>query len=735
MSIFRLNRLLAISARIEPVMALLWLGLAVFTVAVAILMYSRWGQSRPLRKCMALSLLAHLLLAGYSTTVQIIAPMQTPPAPTFHVSLRDIGPEDDEHANVSGGASVAMGKEQPWETFPNDAVAQPVEPNLGRGRTDLSIEPKRWVRAENAKLSDEPIFDHLSLVEVKPPEPGATRPGKRVDQPSPAASEAAIDAPAAQRRAAAQPDIPSIAVAEDRSSAPPAAQPVRTRSEDVPTALTHAMTPLPRMAENMPPPEPKSARAALPHAAGNPAGIELVAPRIAARVAESSADGDPAYGGAASAANAGSGTPNSGPLAQLASSGVRLPKQGFGDKERQGSGLLGSAANGNPPSSLGHSHAGSGGEDSAIPDAYRLRVAPNRTDLAKQQGGSTETEAAVKAALKWLADRQSADGHWDPRVHGAGVDMNVLGHSHQNAGSRADTGITGLALLAFLASGHTHRDGPYQRDVRRGLEYLVQCQAPDGNLGGQAALFEFMYCHAMATCALSEAYGMTHDDRLREPVEKAVAFTAAAQDPVGGGWRYKPGMPGDTSQLGWQLMALKSADLAGIPMPEPARQGIIRYLRSVGSGVHGGKASYRPGEQVTRTMSAEALVCWQFLGLPREDPASTETGDLLLGELPGKGLYNLYYWYYATLGMYNLGDTYWEQWNGALQKALVGRQIKQGPQAGCWEGDDLWGCHGGQIYTTAMATLTLEVYYRFLPLYAGVSTARNAPDDAHSRLK
>ena len=141
-----------------------------------------------------------------------------------------------------------------------------------------------------------------------------------------------------------------------------------------------------------------------------------------------------------------------------------------------------------------------------------------------------------------------------------------------------------------------------------------------------------MYCHAMATCALSEAYGMTHDDRLREPVRRAIDYTLAAQDPIGGGWRYRPGDAGDTSQLGWQLMALKSAELAGIPMPDKTRQGIIRYLQSVSSGKYGGRASYRPGEQPSRPMTAEALVCWQFLGLPAQHPACNEAGDYLVGE-------------------------------------------------------------------------------------------------------
>jgi hypothetical protein len=247
----------------------------------------------------------------------------------------------------------------------------------------------------------------------------------------------------------------------------------------------------------------------------------------------------------------------------------------------------------------------------------------------------------------------------------------------------------------------------------------MQSQAADGNLGGHAAAFEFMYCHGMATCAMSEAYGMTRDRRLRESVRRAIGYTIAAQDQQGGGWRYRPGDAGDTSQLGWQLMALKSADLAGIPMPETTKQGIYRYLQSVAVGRSGGLASYRPREQTSRAMTAEALVCWQFLGLPREHPACAEAASFILGELPSDGQSNLYYWYYATLGMYQLQGPEWQRWNEAIRRTLVSRQVKEGVLAGSWGTDDVWGGYGGRLYTTAMATLTLEVYYRFLPIYGG----------------
>jgi hypothetical protein len=122
-------------------------------------------------------------------------------------------------------------------------------------------------------------------------------------------------------------------------------------------------------------------------------------------------------------------------------------------------------------------------------------------------------------------------------------------------------------------------------------------------------------------------------------------------------------------------------------------------------------------------MTAEALFCWQLLGLPREHPAGDEAGEYLMGELPGPGTSNFYYWYYGTLSMYQLQGAHWQQWNDAVRTAVVSRQVKQGPQAGSWDTNDLWGGYGGRVFTTAMATLTMEVYYRFLPLYAEVAAA------------
>ena len=189
-----------------------------------------------------------------------------------------------------------------------------------------------------------------------------------------------------------------------------------------------------------------------------------------------------------------------------------------------------------------------------IPTRYQNRIAENRADVTRRRGGNPNTDAAVRHALRWLAENQSPDGRWIAAKYGAGQGRLVEGHFRGPAGIKADTGITGLALLAFLGDGHTHKSGRHREVVAKGLEYLLRQQATDGNLFGPSTNFARMYCHGIASMALNEAYAMTSDQRLLPYVEQAVRYTLAAQSPVTGGWRYHPGDDGDTSQFGCCLL-------------------------------------------------------------------------------------------------------------------------------------------------------------------------------------
>ncbi len=356
---------------------------------------------------------------------------------------------------------------------------------------------------------------------------------------------------------------------------------------------------------------------------------------------------------------------------------------------------------------------------------YSLRDAPGRLGLVEQQGGSGQTESAVSAALRWMAAVQSRDGRWDADETGAGQEQMVLGQNRGGAGRGADTGITALALLAFLGAGHSHLHGDYQDTIRSGIDFLLRSQAADGSIFGDATLYAQMYCHSMAAFALAEAQAMTGDRRLESAVTKAINFSIAAQNTATGGWRYRPGDSGDTSQLGWQMMALASARRAGIDIPANTWSRVDRFLSTVRRGTYGGLASYRPDSPASTSMTAEALYCRLLLaeaiGGKIDDAAAEEAMANLLASLPHAERVNLYYWYYATLALHHRhphdehAAEAWYAWNDAMTTAIVATQVTDGHNAGSWNTNTVWGGYGGRVYTTAMAAMCLEVYYRYAP--------------------
>ncbi len=157
----------------------------------------------------------------------------------------------------------------------------------------------------------------------------------------------------------------------------------------------------------------------------------------------------------------------------------------------------------------------------------------NRTGQAKQQallrtGGSAESEAAVEAALRFLAESQRADGGWDPRASGAGVERAPLGEHRGGAGARAETAITGLALLTLMGAGQTHQVGEYADNVYRGLAHLIRNQKPDGSLAGNASVYAANYSHGMAALAICEAAAITQDPSAILSAQRHRSYSANA---------------------------------------------------------------------------------------------------------------------------------------------------------------------------------------------------------------
>lgn len=363
----------------------------------------------------------------------------------------------------------------------------------------------------------------------------------------------------------------------------------------------------------------------------------------------------------------------------------------------------------------------------SVPSAYLLRSDQLREKAILKYGGSEASENAVDLSLQWLAAVQRPEGYWSAKQFGAGqVGIDKEGIDRKYAGRESDTGVTALAVLAFLGKMNTVDQGLYSPNVKQALRWLVSQQKtmewPNGDktsgyLGGDATPFAGVYCHGMATFAIAEAYavsrGSAETEFLRGPLERAVSFILATQIDDGG-WRYVKGQPdGDMSIFGWQVMALKSAEAAGLPIPSETRIRMEKFLNSRRVGRYGGLAGYRANEPPTPAMTAEALFCRQMLGVEDRN-ADDEAVRYLLANRPSRGSLNYYYWYYGTLAMYRRGGQDWEAWNTAARDLIISEQRSSGPEAGSWEPRGVWGPYGGRIYSTAIATLSLEVYYRYL---------------------
>jgi hypothetical protein len=342
------------------------------------------------------------------------------------------------------------------------------------------------------------------------------------------------------------------------------------------------------------------------------------------------------------------------------------------------------------------------------------RANTRRVELLGAYGGSEVTELAVRDALAWLVKAQLQDGRWSARQHGAGQGGFVEGQARDGVGISADTGITGLALLAFLGAGYTNADPRFGQVVQAGVDYLRHTQSPQGSLAGDADHFARTYCHGIATLALGEYVSLTDDLACKDTLQRSVAATLRAQHQVTGGWRYQPGDEGDTSQFGWQVMALSSAQNAGISIPSVQLVRARGFLQIVSSGAHGGLAAYRRQQMPTPPMTAEALVCRLLLNDASREEIDEAT-QFILQHPPRGGLPNFYYNYYGSLALH-LSNADWSRWNASMQRELLACQVKHGSLAGSWDTSTVWGRCGGRVYTTALGALCLEVYYRYLPV-------------------
>jgi hypothetical protein len=337
----------------------------------------------------------------------------------------------------------------------------------------------------------------------------------------------------------------------------------------------------------------------------------------------------------------------------------------------------------------------------------------NAAALAGAGGGGADTEDAVDRALKWFIAHQMPDGGWSFDLAECPSCQGKCSHGGKAKG-KDRCAATAMALLPFLGRGYTHKEGPYKAQLEAGIAFLaglaVKGEGNAAQAGGGG-----VYSQGLAGICLSEAYAMTQDGRLQGPAQYALNCIMNWQDPVAGGWGYNPKSAGDTSILGWQLMALKSGNMAYLSVNPATVKNAIKFLDSVEED-SGAFYGYRaPGKGLGTT--SVGLLCRMYLGWKKENPALERGVEFLAKKGPTN---DLYYDYYATQIMHHVEGDVWQAWNTKMKKMLLDAQAKQGHEAGSWH-KGVEGGHGahaaGRLYCTSLATMILEVYYRHLPIY------------------
>ncbi|MFT7669205.1 MAG: antitoxin component YwqK of YwqJK toxin-antitoxin module [Planctomycetota bacterium] len=353
-------------------------------------------------------------------------------------------------------------------------------------------------------------------------------------------------------------------------------------------------------------------------------------------------------------------------------------------------------------------------------DVYRLR-------FTRRKGMDRKAGKALDEGLAWLVAHQDPSGKWDCDEF---MKHNLAGEPSNGPGfAEHDVGVTGLALLALLADGHTPITGTYQDNVQRAVVWLSQKQNPKSGLIGSNIGMSFLYDHCIATEAICEAYALCGSAALRSVAERAVSYLDGARNSKEV-WRYDvpPTGDNDTSMTGWAGLALVAARDAGLKIRWDDFRNINRWLEKMTAADYG-RIGYRtkgsPSARVqgvndqyprehSEALTAIGLHCSYMLGGDPETSAVMQLyADLLLTVLPEwskDGLSNdLYYWFHGTYAMHHMGGKYAKAWDRAILKAVLAGQERNGS----WAPDGPWGMMGGRVYSTALMALTLEAPIRY----------------------
>ena len=316
---------------------------------------------------------------------------------------------------------------------------------------------------------------------------------------------------------------------------------------------------------------------------------------------------------------------------------------------------------------------------------FALVLPVHAQDLTRRGDDSVpaQVDLIYNKGLQYLASTQNEKGSWN-----------------DNTGN--EPGVVGLAVVAFLAKGDDPNHGPYAKNIRKGIDFILSQQnASNGYIGSS------MYNHGFATLALAEAYGAVDHPKIAPALQKAVDLILSAQKRNRfGAWRYTPdSRDADSTVAGCQIVSLLAARNAGIPVPDEAiKKGLAYLAKCRGSDGSYGYTSASGGKP---TLTAIGSLC---LSLAKEKDSKGYQASLAYMKKMmdyRDRYYPYYYEYYVSQALFHADEELWKEWNSRNIRYLSTIQSSDGSFVG----------NQGPSFNTAGALLSLALNYRFLPIY------------------
>ena len=359
--------------------------------------------------------------------------------------------------------------------------------------------------------------------------------------------------------------------------------------------------------------------------------------------------------------------------------------------------------------------------------------------LALQAGGhyyfnQAKYSEAVRKGLDWLVSRQRADGALlgsQPRSKSAGYHRHYMYEHGMAAFALADACAAAAAfhrapgVLELPEEGKGDRADLYEAghrpEVVRQISPVPFSRQSHG--AGHEEIALARETHQSPRPSSANHQYIAEDNKYRRAAEKAVAFIEKQQHDDGG-WRYTPDpkAASDTSVTGWPMLALKSAQQAGISVSRLCVEKMRKYFEEHQLGSNG-RTGYQRRGITTDATTGVGMLARQFMLQQPDVPLVAEAAKYLAsqaearwgGRQAGRADTDYYLWYNCSLAMFQVGGELWDRWNNPVRDAIIALQRHEGCQCGSWDPSDRWGRLGGRIYSTALAILTLEVYYRYAP--------------------